>query len=610
VLLSFDDLWERLNANDESTDIEAKLGRQMGDSVLETVSAFSNEPGLNGGYVVFGIKQAEEASADRYQIVGVADPDRLQNEMSTRCNTEFNYPVRPILWVHQHRGLRVVIAFVPEAAPHLKPVYIKKHGLRGAYRRCGSGDIVCSDSDIERFYQERMHRSYDKTPLPDAAMEDFDPEVIAVYRKLRSEIAPSAPELQFPDEELLYALNAAVRRGSSLAPTMAGILIFGKRSAIRRHFPLLRIDYIRLEGREWVRDPENRGEHVEIMDPLLRAIPRIISQIIEDLPRAFRLPRDQDLRQEVPLLPRRALEELVVNSVMHRDYRTRGAIQIIRYSNRVEFRNPGISLVADDRLGEPGSVTRNEAIAGILHDTPYAETKGTGIRAVRELVREHHLDPPVFESDREKDTFKVTVLFRHLLDSEAVAWLDNFQALRLASEDQKALLIVREVGAIHNAAYRDINRVDTLTASRHLQRLRDLELLELKGQGQAAYYLPGPRLRRFLEGESDTVLTPVAANATGIPTALKEEIDRLGLKCPARQISALTLRVCSIRPMMVSELGRLFKRTPEHMRRRYLSPLVREKKLELTVPGSPRHPEQAYRTVLPVVSTPRMEGAG
>ena len=49
----------------------------------------------------------------------------------------------------------------------------------------------------------------------------------------------------------------------------------------------------------------------------------------------------------------------------------------------------------------------------------------------------------------------------------------------------------RELGAIDNAAYRSINHTDTLNASVHLRRLRDLELLAMKGSGSRTYYVPG-----------------------------------------------------------------------------------------------------------------------
>lgn len=51
-------------------------------------------------------------------------------------------------------------------------------------------------------------------------------------------------------------------------------------------------------------------------------------------------------------------------------------IQIIRYSNRIEILNPGYSLKDMDSLGTPGSRLRNPAIAAVLHELNWAETKG------------------------------------------------------------------------------------------------------------------------------------------------------------------------------------------------------------------------------------------
>lgn len=57
------DLLNELNSVDESVVIEAKRASQVGESVMETVSAFSNEPGLGGGYLLLGV--ASRVSAVR-----------------------------------------------------------------------------------------------------------------------------------------------------------------------------------------------------------------------------------------------------------------------------------------------------------------------------------------------------------------------------------------------------------------------------------------------------------------------------------------------------------------------------------------------------------------
>ena len=184
----------------------------------------------------------------------------------------------------------------------------------------------------------------------------------------------------------------------------------------------------------------------------------------------------------------------LVNALMHRSYRSHSPVQIIRYANRLEIRNPGFSLKSPEHLGEPGSEPRNPRIAAVLHETRFAETKGSGIRVMRDTMEQAGLTPPLFESDRGNDQFVARYFFHHFLGTDDVAWLAQFKDAQLSPDEAKALIVVREAGAIDNAAYRALSKVDTLAASAALRRLRDAGLLVQKGRGSATYYVPTERL--------------------------------------------------------------------------------------------------------------------
>ena len=111
---------------------------------------------------------------------------------------------------------------------------------------------------------------------------------------------------------------------------------------------------------------------------------------------------------------------------------------------------------------------------------------------MREFMQQSNLLPPTFESSRHPDHFIATFLFHHLLGPDDVAWLKALSAEPLSDEEARAMLFVRESGAIDNTVYREINRADTLNASTHLRRLRKLDLLVKKGTGNRTYYVPGP----------------------------------------------------------------------------------------------------------------------
>lgn len=120
--LSFNELWENLLGNDESVLIEAKRASEIGKSMMETVSAFANEPGRGGGYLILGVERSEDDEAEEYQITGVPDSDQIQSNLANQCREMFNVTIRPQIDVYSHNGKNVVVAFIPEAQPYEKPV--------------------------------------------------------------------------------------------------------------------------------------------------------------------------------------------------------------------------------------------------------------------------------------------------------------------------------------------------------------------------------------------------------------------------------------------------------------------------------------------------------
>lgn len=634
------ELLEQLNQLDEHTRIEAKTASEVGKSALETICAFANEPGLGGGWLVLGASLDEDSLFRQYSATGLADPDKISRDLASQCASAFNRPMRVQVTSGLVNGKNLLAVFVPEAEATEKPIYFQNRPLPGgAFRRIGSSDVRCTDDDLAIFYQERRGESFDGGLVRDADLSALDSQAIAEYRQLRSEANPAAEELRWQDEELLHALRCATRDNGVLRPTIAGVLLFGTPQALRRWFPMMRVDYIRVPGREWVPDPDRRFETVELRAPLISLIRRARAAILDDLPKAFSLPPGQLHRKDIPLVPDRVIREAVVNAVMHRSYRVQGALQIIRYANRLEIRNPGHSLVSEDRLGEPGSETRNPVIAAILHDTNLAETKGSGIRVMRQLMDEVGLTPPTFESDRERNQFVVTLLFHHFLSSEDWAWLRQFQDIELTDEQARALVFVREAGAITNAAFRAINHMDVLTASQQLRRLRQNDLLQQKGKGSQTYYVPTERLlapwqgieaepapklgaeplsgnppaqsvnlspQSVNPGAQSVNLSPQSVNLLhglarypGLPADLEKSLTALKKRVPQPEMEELVWRLCHWRSLATDELAQLLGRNRNYVTNRFLTPMLRASRLEMTIPDQPNHPQQQYRAAVP-----------
>ena len=608
---SAEELFEILNDTDECPWIEAKGIGDTTASIMETVCSYANEPGLGGGYILMSISADDSESAPtHYKIDEMPDPDKLQSDIATQCASMFNMPVRPQMTIEKINGMPVLKIWVDELPANQKPLYFKKDKLPyGALRRIGSTDQHCTDDDMHVFYQDTG--SYDQTPVKGTTIADVDENALKRYRTLREKVNPAAEELTYNDSELLEALGC-VNKENPNELNIAGLLLFGSSKAQRSTYPMLRADYIRVPGNVWVDNPDDRFNTIDMRGPLILVLYRLIDAINADLPKGFLLPED-DVQAASTGLPMKALREAIVNALMHRSYREHRPTQIIRYDNRIEISNPGFSLKSEEKLGFPGSENRNPFIAAVFHDTNLAETKGSGIRAMRKLMEKAHLVPPTFESSRDNNEFTSRLLLHHFLDANDLEWLVQFEKYDLSDSQKQALIFVREVGAIDNTTYRQMADSDTLKASNDLRLLKAYNLLNSKGKGKATYYVAG----NGLNAPPQELSTPVPELSTPVPELSAPPLD---LSAPPQELSTLPneilerieqlnqrehdiekvmsiiLDMCAIRAMKAIEIASYLNKGEGYVKRKYLSDMIAEKKLKYLHPEMINHPEQAYLT--------------
>jgi ATP-dependent DNA helicase RecG len=618
------DIIERLNNSDESTTIEAKRGSAIDKSIMESVCAFSNEPDLGGGIIVLGVVREEQLLFPQYEVVGINNIDQLQLDLASQCASMFNVPVRPEVEIESSGGLNVLKVFIPELHISQKPLYFKSEGLpRGAYRRIGSSDQRCTDDDMMLFYAQT--ETFDSAIVQGSAFEDVDEKALILYRQLRQNVNPYAEELQFDDQELLQSLGCLVKiPNGERKLTYAGLLVFGSRVAHRRLIPMMRVDYIRVPGNEWVADPDNRFTTIDMRGSLLELVSRAYSAISDDLPKGFLLP-EGELQAEVVGLPGRVLREALVNAFMHRSYRVNEPIQLIRYGNRIEIRNPGFSLKPADQLGEPGSESRNQFIAAIFHETNLAETKGSGIRTMRKLMEKAGMAPPTFESDHGANKFTLRLLLHHFLSEEDLEWLNKFDGHGINDNQKRALIFTRETGAVDNPTYRQLNGCDVFRSSGELRELKEKDLLEMKGKGRYTYYKPGPVMHRHLtrvelpqnspsKKLSAPVSTPLSAPVPvsapveelstpvkstlvdQLPEELKLIIDGLGQRLTVKEsLKPVIIQLCQWKPMSLLQLSEVLDKQSKYLLKSYIQPMMADGQLRYLYPEMPNHPNQAYQ---------------
>lgn len=595
---SAQELYNLLIQADESVWIEAKGHGDTNQSLMESVCSFSNEPGLGGGYILYGIYENKEATGkERFIVEELTDCDKIQSDISTQCASMFNLPVRPKIDIEQLEGKNILKIFVPELPSQQKPLYFKNKGLpQGAWRRIGPTDQRCTEEDLYTFYQDNT--SFDSSAIKNTSFEDIDLKAVDYYRKLRKEVNPKAEELNYDDQELLRSLECITKDGCL---TFAGIMLFGTKQVIRRFYPLMRTDYIRVRGNEWVENVDERFSAIEFMGPLMLQIDRMIDAVLSDLPQNFSLKEGQIYATTKPDLPERVIREAIVNAVMHRSYHHNRPTQIIRYNNRIEITNSGYSLKAQDEIGTAGSDTRNQLIASIFHETNLAEFKGTGIRTMRRLMKEAGLSMPTFESNRKGDTFTIRLLLHKFFSEEDMKWIGLFNANNLSEEQKSSLIFAREIGAVDTLTYSQLTGEKTELAEKSLEELEKANILVRKGKDlESTYYVLNKDYSELIPQDNppSTPLTP-QDNPVGndvIPKDIQERIDNLGQRAKKDVVKQIILDLCKLKPRTKKELAEILGKREDHIQKEYLSEML-GKEIEYTLPDTPSSRNQAYKVI-------------
>lgn len=247
---------------------------------------------------------------------------------------------------------------------------------------------------------------------------------------------------------------------------------------------------------------------------------------------------------------------------------------------------------------------RNPAVAAVLHELNWAETKGSGIRTMRRLSGEAGLPLPEFVSDRQKNEFKVTLFLHNLLTEDDFAWLKALTGDTLNADEAKVLIYARETGAVDNTACRDFCGLDTLQASAVLRRLRDRDLLEKQGAGSRTHYVlsisseradPHPEqgklmLEPIAEGNKHSLkggklsVEGVKLSHADLPPELTTLLPKVGERLSAQALRQLICILCSWRSLRGEELATLLGKDLKYLRNKHLTVMVQNGQLGLLYP--------------------------
>ena len=367
----------------EDTELERKEVVFRGDRVLlageegraapRLAEVFVSMANTRGGAIVMGVRDSDRA------VVGI-DPgkrDLLEQLVVNAATSNCNPMIVPVLdWEYlpgEDGTLELcLVVEIPRAEFDVHQTSDGRYLQRiGSHRR-----LIPPDRLARILSARRLASPVEERPVIGASLADLDESRLKKYFRARF------PDWSAPDEwaPVLAAHKLAAITGSGAVPTHLGILLFAEQPEQHVYGAFIDVASYKHEVPDG-----NAADSERITGPLPEQIARALTYLrVSPLtPTVSR--KDGGGRHDYPSYAERALQEAIVNAVVHRDYEVRGSQIIIRlFPDRIEFRNPGAlynTLTVENLYAGCQPVRRNQLLAGFMRDYRSAVTGGSFMEA-------------------------------------------------------------------------------------------------------------------------------------------------------------------------------------------------------------------------------------
>lgn len=353
----------RIIPQQESLTIEFKSdqSRLSDRDLVATVVCLAN---TDGGVLYLGVE-------DDGTITGTHAQRQSPAALSALIANRTNPPISVRINILQEGDHTVAAIEVPKS-PRLVAT---SDGLLQRRRLQADGTPQCVPFYPHEFISRQSSLGlldHSANPVIGATLDDLDPLERQRLRQMIERFSGDATLIGLTDDELDGALGLVRTVDSQRVPTVAGLLLIGKESALRDHLPTHEVAFQVLDGTD-----------VRVNDfyrtPLLTTFERIMEQFearIEEEEMQWGL-----FRVAIPTYDRRAFREALVNAIVHRDYSVLGTVFIRLQGNTLSISNPGgfVEGVTLDNLLVVEPKPRNPALADAIKRIGLAERTGRGV---------------------------------------------------------------------------------------------------------------------------------------------------------------------------------------------------------------------------------------
>ena len=360
-----------MNLNDLKNTIDAGEGEMaefktsFNDEVVETLVAFSN---VRGGSVFIGV--GDDASIKGIQI-GKETITNWINEIKNKTTPSI------IAEVTLHSLEEKTIAEISVIEYPIKPVSFKGK----YYRRISKSNHLMDIDEIANEHLKTLNSSWDYFPDPYHKIDDIS------FEKVNRFLNKSGFQSKLGLPPLKSLIKLDMMRDGNL--TLGTYLLFVKDFCLISDVQIGRF-----------KSPTTIIDSVSLNSDLFSEVEEIIAFIKKHLMVEYIITGNPE-RTERFDYPIEAVREIVINMVVHRDYRDSSASIIKIFDDRIEFFNPGKlygGININDLLsGNYSSKTRNKLIARAFKEVGLIERYGSGVMRVQKICEEYSIPKPIFE---------------------------------------------------------------------------------------------------------------------------------------------------------------------------------------------------------------------
>lgn len=371
--------------NAESYRLEKTTSTGNMDKFQEAICAFAND--LTGkrekGYLLIGV-------TDDGKVSGLNVDDTLLKKISG-IRSDGNILPLPMMTTEKVTTPEGDVLVVEVTPSFNTPVRYRGR----TFVRIGPRRDIASIEE-ERILTERCAASlptFDTQPCREAKFEDIDVDtIVKEYLPLAIDEDTLANDTR-PLKEQLASLHLFNMQWD--CPTYAALIMFGRNP--KYFMPGAYIQYVHFKGNSNGGEILNERRFEGCLYKILPELENFIRDgIVTKRPVPVSILRERDVLN----YPFKALRELMMNAVMHRDYQANMPTRLYQYDNHIEIMNPG-GLYGQARPENFPHVNdyRNSVVAGIMKTLSYVNMFNHGIGEVQDLLRQNDSPEAVFNVD-------------------------------------------------------------------------------------------------------------------------------------------------------------------------------------------------------------------